>query len=146
MLSCGGGLLRASGEVSQKAAQNPAQHVPARPCAGLHGKKGDVGKNSEIVAGASTCNDMRVGADAPNNGAGGIRTPVPSETTIECAKRCEPDLRKVAQNPAHCQRDEALRYLVERWTELPVDTQAAILAIVMASTKSLNEMHQPPAP
>jgi len=41
------------------------------------GKKGDVGKNSEIVAGASTYNDMRVGADAPNNGAGGIRTPVP---------------------------------------------------------------------
>ena len=71
------GLLRASGEVSQKAAQNPAQHVPARPCAGLHGKKDDVGKNSEIVAGASTCNDMRVGANAPNNGAGGIRTPVP---------------------------------------------------------------------
>ncbi len=89
---------------------------------------------------------MRVGADAPNNGAGGIRTPVPSETTIECAKRCEPDLRKVAQNRAHCQRDEALRYLVERWTELPVDTQAAILAIVMASTKALNETRTPPAP
>jgi len=40
-------------------------------------QKGGVGKNSEIVAGASTCNDMRVGANAPNNGAGGIRTPVP---------------------------------------------------------------------
>jgi hypothetical protein len=64
-------------EVSQKAAQNPAQHVPARPCVGLHGKKGDIGKNSEIVAGASTYNDMRVGAGAPNNGAGGSRTPVP---------------------------------------------------------------------
>jgi len=133
-------------DAASKRSSKAAQNVPAAPCTGLHRKNDDDRRGRGTAAGANTCNAMRVGASAPNNGAGGSRTPVPSETTIECAKRCEPDLRKVAQNPAHCQRDEALRYLVERWTELPVDTQAAILAIVMASTKSLNEMHQPPAP
>jgi hypothetical protein len=72
------------------------------------------------------------------------------EQAAFCSSRgdgvCLPMAHKAAQNPAHCQRDEALRYLVERWTELPVDTQAAILAIVRASTKTLNEMHEPPAP
>ena len=67
----------AASKRSSKAAQNAAQHVPAAPCTGLHRKNDDDRRGRGTAAGANTCNAMRVGASAPNNGAGGSRTPVP---------------------------------------------------------------------
>jgi len=42
-------VIWASGEAAHKAAQNPAQHVPARPCAGLHGKKAVLAKTAKSL-------------------------------------------------------------------------------------------------
>jgi hypothetical protein len=121
--------------VSHKASQNPAQHVPARPCASLHGKKGDVGKNSAIVAGASTYNNMCVGADAPNNRAGGIRILLSVLQTSTRDTSYKPGQKQAAQYPAHVQAflvDQRLKLVQETWNQLPEVIKADITAMVQA--------------